>query len=278
MKMVKEILSLAAGFLEKHQVSSPRLSAETLLAHFLDLKRIELYMHFDRPVQELELELFRSALKKAVRGDPLSYILGEVEFYGARIKVTPAVLIPRQETEILLDMVSKQIDSSQKRVIDLCSGSGCLAIGLKKAHPNLEVVGVDLSLDALEIARENSAKNNVEIKWFHGDLIEPVKDQKFDLVLCNPPYVTEADYETLDPGVRNFEPKMALVSGVSGYEVFERLQQELPEILNPGAKVFCEIGTGQGAGVLERFSSGDWKDPSVKPDWAGHDRFFSTSI
>ncbi len=274
MKTLQAVLKLATEFLSKQGVGRPRLTAETLLAHFLKLKRIELYMHFDRPLTEEELVPFREALKRAIRGEPIEYIMGEVEFYGAKLKITPAVIIPRQETEILLDMVLKQLDGSEKRALDLCTGSGYLAIGLKKMRPDLEVVAVDLSKEALEVARGNGEYNGVEIEWLLGDLTKPLHG-KFDLVLCNPPYITADDYTTLDRSVRDFEPKMALVSGPTGYEFFERLAKELPPFLNEGAKVFFEIGTGQGAQVLKIFSQGPWTGQTVKPDWAGHDRFFS---
>ncbi|NGX38041.1 MAG: Release factor glutamine methyltransferase [Chlamydiae bacterium] len=270
MRDVKTILSLASGHLEKHKIEKPRLMAESLLAHFLGFKRIDLYIHFDRPLVEEELEPFRTALKRAASGEPLEYILGEVEFYHTTLKVTPDVLIPRQETEILLDLVCKRLDGTEKRVLDLCTGSGCLAIGLKKAHPELEVVGVDLSTEALAIAEHNALKNGVEIQWKHGDLTQPVQGQKFDLVLCNPPYVTEEEFASMG----DYEPKMALVSGSSGYEFFERLGEALPAVLNPGAKVFFEIGSGQGEGVKKRFFQDIWENLRVEPDWAGHDRFF----
>lgn len=270
MKNLQTVLKLAIEFLTKHGVHRPRLTAETLLAHFLKLKRIELYMHFDRPLTEEELVPFREALKRAIKHEPIEYIIGEVEFFGVKLKITPAVLIPRQETEILIDLVAKQLDGSEKRALDLCTGSGCLAVGLKKALPNLEVVAVDLSKEALDLARQNSC----EIEWLHGDLTGPLQG-KFDLVLCNPPYVTSEEYATLDRSVRDFEPKMALDSGPTGYEFYERLAKELPAFLNEGAKVFFEIGTGQGAKVLALFSKGPWAEQKVMPDWAGHDRFFS---
>lgn len=270
MKNLQTVLKLAIEFLTKHGVHRPRLTAETLLAHFLKLKRIQLYMHFDRPLTEEELVPFRDALKRAIKHEPIEYIMGEIEFFGAKLKITPAVLIPRQETEILLDLVAKQLDGSEKRALDLCTGSGCLAIGLKKARPDLEVVAVDLSKEALDVARQNSS----EIEWLHGDLTGPLQG-KFDLVLCNPPYVTSAEYALLDPGVRDFEPKMALDSGATGYEFYERLAKELSPFLNEGAKVFCEIGTGQGTKVIDLFSQEPWVGQKVMPDWAGHDRFFS---
>ncbi len=271
MKVVKEILALSVQFLEKNHINRPRLTAELLLAHFLKLKRIELYLHFDRPLEEEELVPFRASLKRAITHEPIEYILGEKEFYHVILKVSPAVLIPRQETEILLDTICEKVNG---RVLDLCTGSGCLAIGLKKAKPHLDVVGIDLSKEALKIARYNAEQNGVEIQWLEGDLTEPVKGEKFDVVVCNPPYVRVEDFDGLEKSVRDYEPKMALVSGPSGYEFFERLNRELPPILNAGAQVFFEIGSGQKEGVLEIFSQGPWEDLKVEPDWAGHDRFF----
>jgi len=270
MKNLKNILDLATDFLKKNEIKRPRLVAEMLLAHFLEKKRIELYMHFDRPMIEEELVPFRAALKRVISGEPMEYVIGEVEFFDAKISITKDVLIPRQETEILLDHVVKSLDGTEKRALDLCTGSGCLAVGLKKARPEIEVVGVDLSEKALDVARQNSG----DIQWLHGDLTQPVQGQKFDLVLCNPPYVTEDEYERLSPSVRDREPKMALVSGPSGLEFYERLSRELPSILSPGAKVFFEIGTGQGDGLLKIFSNPFWRDLKVEKDWAGHERFF----
>lgn len=274
MKNCKSILELSTQFLTQHKIARPRFVAETLLAHFLQKERIELYMHFDRPLVEEELVPFRSALKRVIKGEPMDYVLGEVDFFGAKIKVTPDVLIPRPETEILLDLICKRLDGTEKRVLDLCTGSGCLAVGLKKAHPDIEVVGVDLSESALEVARQNGS----DVTWLKGDLTEPVKGEKFDLVICNPPYVTEEEYTQLDSCVRDFEPKMALVSGPTGYEFYERLNKELPSILTPGAKVFFEIGTGQGEGLSKIFSGDLWEHQLVEEDWAGHTRFFSLNI
>lgn len=276
MKNIQTILKLAIEFLQKQGMRRPRKDAEALLAHFLGLKRIELYMYHDRPIEEKELEPFRLGLRRRVKGEPLEYILGEVDFYHCQLDITPSVLIPRQETEILLDLVCKRLAGSEKVALDLCTGSGCLAIGLKKACPSLQVYGVDICPEALSVARKNGAKNGVEVEWREGDLIEPVKEVKFDLVLCNPPYISEAEFKNLDREVRAYEPEKALVSGSSGYEFFERLVRELPPVLNPGAKVFFEMGSGQGAQIFTLFSQKPWLNSLVEPDWAGHDRFFSS--
>jgi release factor glutamine methyltransferase len=271
MKNCKSILELSTQFLTQHEVPKARLVAETLLAFYLQMERIALYMHFDRPLIEEELVPFRAALKRAIKGEPIEYIMGEVEFYHCKIKVTPDVLIPRQETEILLDLICKRLDGSEKRALDLCTGSGCLAAGLKNARPDLEVHGVDLSEKALSVAKENGP----EVIWHLGDLTAPVEGMQFDLVICNPPYVTDDEYQQLDASVKDFEPKMALVSGPTGLEYYERLSRELPAILAPGAKVFFEMGTGQGEAISKIFSDPLWVDPLVEKDWANHTRFFS---
>ena len=274
MKTLKEVLTLAADYLKQRKVAQARLAAETLLARLLQLQRIELYLYFDRPLEEAELVVFRHYLKRASQHEPIAYILGEVEFYHTTLRVTPDVLIPRQETELLLDRVCKSLEGNEKRALDLCCGSGCLAIGLKKAHPHLDVVGVDVSEAALKVARSNAERNQAPVTFIQSDLVKELRTQKFDLILCNPPYIKTDDYLNLEPSVKNFEPKMALVAGSSGYEFFERLKEELPQVTTSGAKVFFEIASGQGEGVKALFSSPSWGSARVEHDWAGHERFF----
>lgn len=276
MKTLSEVLQLATQYLEKQGVTRPRKNAQQILSFFLGLKPMELYMFFDRPVEEKELEPCRLALKRRSMGEPLDYILGKIGFYHTSIRVTPDVLIPRQETEIMLSSICQQIGQMSGKALDLCTGSGCLAIGLKKAIPTLDVTATDLSLAALKIAEDNGKANSLNIRWLHGDLTKPVGNEKFDLVLCNPPYIAESEYATLEKEVRLYEPKMALVSGSTGYEFFERLAHELPLILNNGAKIFFEIGFSQKTGILEIFSSHCWREVRVDKDWAGQDRFFSS--
>ena len=274
MKTVKTVLELAADLLGRRGVKSSRLVADTLLASFLKVKRIDLYMQFDRPLQEEELVLFREAIKRAVTHEPIDYILGELEFYGCTIRVGPGVLIPRPETEILIEHIEGRLDGSEKTALDLCTGSGCIATALKTRQPDLKVAAVDLSLEALEIAKTNHS----DVEWLKGDLTQPVQGRKFDLIVCNPPYVTSNEYEALDPSVRQFEPKIALVGGESGLEFYERLAAELPPLLASNAKVFFEIGTGQGEAVKALFSEDLYDDLIVVPDWAGHDRFFMLKV
>jgi len=277
MKSLGEVLKLSTQYLEERRIVSPRRQAEELLSCVLGLERLQLYLQFDRPFEENELQTFRKFLFRRGKGEPLDYIIGSKSFFHCEIEVAPSVLIPRPETEIFLDLICRFIQSKSffgKHAWDICCGSGCLGIGLKKALPSLNVSLSDLSKEALTIANKNIIRNGVEVSLFEGDLFEPFAGRKADFVLCNPPYIAEKDYEALDPEVKYFEPKMALVSGSSGYEFYERLAKELPGFLNPKANVFLELGTGQGERVLSIFSSHLWKSKKVEKDWSGHDRFF----
>lgn len=275
MKSVLEIIQLSTDFLQKNQIQSPRRIAEELLSHVLGLKRVDLYLQFDRPVMESELEIFRSALKRSAKHEPVEYILGSVDFCGCAIRVDPRVLIPRQETEVMVDWIFKSISPREGNVLfDLCSGSGAIGIACKKKYPFLRVISVDLSKEAIDLSRENSLQNQTEIQCIQGDLIHSLHGFKADFVICNPPYLSEKEYLNSDPSVQNFEPKMALVGGEKGIEYYERIANELPAFLNPKAKVFLEIGYRQKESVQNLFLPPLWNILSVQKDWSGHDRFF----
>lgn len=273
MKTLGEVLQLSAKFLSDKGVGSSRRMADELLSTLLNLPRIELYMQFDRPMETFELDRYRDYIKRAATGEPWQYIVGEVEFYHCKIAVSPKVLIPRPETEILVSKVVEQIPDQPLTVWDLCCGSGCMGIALKKARPQWNVALSDVSAEALAIARKNAEHNGAAVQFFQGDLLQPFAGQKADMVVCNPPYITESDYRGLDRGVREFEPKGALVGGPTGFEFYVRLAKELPRYLNPGAKVFFEIGTGMASQVVDLFQEACWIKKSAERDWASHDRF-----
>jgi release factor glutamine methyltransferase len=277
MKTVGEILRASAAFLEKKKVDRSKRLAEELLAHALGIKRIDLYMQYDRPVVEDELARMRNWIKRIAAGEPLEYILGEVEFYGCRIKVDRRVLIPRQETEILVDSIAKRLGSAAS-IWDVCTGSGYIGIALKMKFPKVAVTLSDLSSEALDLAAENGALNGVELEILQGDLLEPFTGRKTDIVVVNPPYVSENEYFSLDPSVRDFEPKMALVGGERGTEFYERLARDLPSFLNPGGRVFLEIGAAQGDAVQRIFSSPVWGRLERHADWSGKERFIFLEI
>jgi release factor glutamine methyltransferase len=277
MRTLGEVLQLSVDYLKNQQVDKPRRIAEEILSYLLGLSRISLYMQFDRPMEEKELTSFRDLLKRKVKGEPLEYLLESIEFFHCKIFVNSSVLIPRQETEILLDRICgilRPLDLKNKIAWDICCGSGCLGIGLKKALPDLRVALSDISIDALHVAKKNSAANEVDVELLQGDLLLPFKSRKADYLLCNPPYISEAEYESLDKSVRSFEPYLSLVGGKDGTEFYQRLSQELPDYLNPKAKVFFEIGYAQGKKIFETFSAPCWRTKYIEKDFSGHDRFF----
>lgn len=278
MKTVGEIYQLSVQFLEQKSVSRSKFLVQEILRHALALDKVSLYMNFERPLENSEVETIRNLLSLIVKGKPLEQILGKVDFFGCEFEVTPDVLIPRQETEILIDIVVKEVSALSLEVWDVCSGAGCLGISFKKKFPSCHVTLSDISPKALAVAKRNAQKNAVEVSFLEGDLLTPFKGKKADLVLCNPPYISNAEYAQLDPSVKDYEPIGALVGGEKGYEFYERMAKELPAYLNPKAKVYFEIGYQQGKILLGLFCDPFWKQKQVLKDWAGHDRFFFLEI
>ena len=281
MRSVRDLITLSAEYLEKKNIPHPRRSAEDLLAFVLKKKRLELYFDYDIPIEDHEIDFFRSLLKRRGVSEPFEYITEEIQFFDCSLTITKDVLIPRQETEILLSkaMVAIEKEGGQNKILwDLCSGSGCLGIGAKKKCPELEVTLSDLSLEALSCAQKNIEKNKLNIQTIQGDLLAPFYGKKAHFILCNPPYISEDEYLTLDDSVKRYEPKNALISGASGYEFYCRLAHDLPSHLYPGGKVFLEIGSGQGKMISEIFNQSCWKSKYYESDWAGHDRFFFLEI
>lgn len=272
MKTLLEILKLSSDFLAQNGIEESRREAENLFADALGLKRMELYLNFEKPLTDHELRDLRSRLKRRAAKEPAQYIQGSVEFYGCQISINSAVLIPRQETEILADIIAQDLvkqDLKGKSLLDLCTGSGCLGLALKKRFPELETFLSDISEAALSVAKQNGSQNNLQVTFLQGDLLAPLT-QKVDFIVCNPPYIAQSEYEQISPEVRDFEPRQALLAGTTGLEIYQRLQKELPSHLHPQGKVWLEIGASQGAAVCSLFA--DWK-VQLQKDWAGHDRF-----
>ena len=281
MKTIAEVLTLSTTFLSDKKIDRARRSAEELLASILALKRMDLYLQYDRPLLEGELERMRTLLKRRSTGEPLEQVLGEIEFYHCQLAITPDVLIPRQETEILVDLIAKKIKERPvlgRSLWDLCTGSGCIGLSLKKSFSELNVSLSDLCPKALALAKKNAEANQLQVDLRLGDLLEPFFGETADFIICNPPYISQKEYEALDPGVRDFEPRSALLAGERGTEFYERMARELPPFLRPGAQIFFEIGSGQGAAVQEIFSSLPWRRSRLLLDWAGKDRFFFLEI
>lgn len=285
MLTILEILNLSTDYLQKKGVQHARRQAEEMLGEALKIGRMGLYLEYDRPLVDKELELCRLWLKRRGQGEPLQYISGKVDFLDCEILVSPKVLIPRQETEILADKIATEIATvalsaplEGKVLWDVCCGSGCLGIALKKRFPQLRVVLADISTEALSQAKLNAEHNQVEVDFVQGDLLEPLDGSRCDFFVCNPPYIAAHEMADLEIEVRGYEPLKALVSGPTGLEFYIRLAKDLPSVLNSGAKVWLEIGKDQGKALLNTFHAPHWKCCRVDCDWSGHERFFSLEI
>jgi release factor glutamine methyltransferase len=278
MKNLGDIFHLSVSFLDQKGIDRSRFLVQELMCYCLGLDKLTLFMSFDKPLEERELQNIRAILSQVAKGKPIEQIVGVVDFYGCKIYLNEHVLIPRPETEILIDIVCKDVTRDCLQVWDVCTGSGCLGISLKKRLPSCCVTLSDISSESLKIASFNSLKNKVDVELLQGDLLQPFLGRRADLIICNPPYISDDEYKKLDRSVKDFEPKIALTSGPTGIEFYERLSKRLPDYLNPGARVYLEIGSGQGRSLLDLFSDSLWTQKKVINDWAGHNRFFFLEI
>ena len=234
---IHEALDLAAEALDESGVPGSRLDAERLLAFELGRDRSYLLAHFQESVPESSAEQFFAHIAERRRGKPLQYLLGSQEFRGLEFEVTPAVLIPRPETELLVEAAVERFSEGNPVLADVGTGSGCIAVATAKALPGASLIATDLSEDALSVARRNASRHNVseQIQFLPGDLLLPLSplgmDEKLDCVLSNPPYVAERDLPALQREVRDWEPRMALVGGFTGLEMYRRLLPASPSLL-----------------------------------------------
>ena len=242
---VGRLLSWTTEFLSGEGATSARLDAEILLAASLGCQRIDLYTRFDEEPEQGVRDQFRQLVRQRADGCPVAYLVGQREFYSRPFQVSPDVLIPRPETEFIvitaLDLLGPESRDTTLRIADVGTGSGNIAICLAQQLPGSSIVAIDISPAALEVARGNIEMHGVEsqVELLESDLLAAV-DQPLDMVVSNPPYVSEAEYEQLPPDVREFEPRLALVAGASGLEVYQRLLPEAAERLQPGGWLVLE--------------------------------------
>lgn len=258
-RSVIDVLRLSTEYLAAHGSASPRLDAELLLAEALGLRRIDLYLRHDQPVREPELSAVRELVRRRAAGEPIAYITGTREFYNRSFDVGPAVLIPRPETETLVELAlhplrelaGGAVDRSRPPVVaDLGTGSGCIAVTLAAELPWLPVVAVDVSEPALEVARTNAVRHGVadRITLLHGDWAAPLSEPA-DVVVSNPPYVTPAELDTAAPNVREFEPRLALDGGDDGLSAYRALLESLSGRIGSGGRLLLEVDPHRAAGV-----------------------------
>jgi release factor glutamine methyltransferase len=286
---VRRLLEWTSGFFTRKEVDSPRLSAELLLSHVLGVPRIKLYTDYERPLVEAELTRFRALVKRAGEHEPIAYLTGKAHFFDLELTIKPGVLIPRPDTETLvetaLNVARNTAGFESPRVLDLCTGSGCIAAAIAKHLKTANVCAVDIDPVAIEVATKNFADLGLtdRISLLQGNLYEPlstaVDASPFHLILSNPPYIRSADIATLDRSVRDFEPRRALDGGPDGLDFHRRILDGAPDRLLPGGRVMLEIAFDQGPAALELARSySRFTQPRILKDAAGHDRVLSLTL
>jgi release factor glutamine methyltransferase len=243
-----EILEETSRFFTDRGIPDARLQAELLLADLLGLKRLDLYLQFDRPLHAEEVDRYRSYVRQRVKRVPLQYIVGTAAFRYLELSVTSDVLIPRPETEILVDIaLEKLADLSAPHCLDLCCGSGAIALSLVHEHAEAFVTGSDLSQSAIAVSAANAQKWALEerVEWLCGDLFTTVADRQFHLISSNPPYIRQADIATLEPEVRDHEPHLALDGGEDGLAFYRQICNSAADFLFPNGYLLLEVGDGQ---------------------------------
>jgi len=292
---ILDVIRRSTEFLAGRGVDSPRLQVELLLAHVLKLPRLKLYLQFDRELTEAELAPLRDLVKRRGQREPLQHLTGTAAFLAHEIKVTREVLVPRPETEMLAQLAVQKLSAAggqpmaseadrmpAARCLDFGTGSGCLAIAIAAACPETEVHAIDKSPAALTIARENAASNGVagRITFLEGDgfaalAAHPssgIRLPPFDLVVTNPPYIPTAEIATLDPEVRDHDPRLALDGGADGLDFYRRLATEAVPWLVPGGWLLAEFGDGQAEAVSGIFTGAGWSSEGVEKDLSGRER------
>jgi release factor glutamine methyltransferase len=257
---IGRLLGWTAGFLTQKGVESPRLETEVLLAHVVGCKRIDLYglRHGDLASDDVR-QRFRDLIRRRLEGVPVAYLVGRKEFFALEFEVTPDVLIPQPDTECLVvEALRLARGLSEPHLLDVGTGSGNIAVSVAHQHKAARLMAVDVSAAALVVAERNAAKHGVaeRIRFLHGDLFQPVPgDERFDLVLSNPPYIAEEEWSTLEEEVRDHEPRLALDGGPGGFAVFDRLIDQARWYLKPGGHLLVEIGSAQEEAARQRLAA-----------------------
>ncbi len=277
MHTVLELLNLTTNFFEQKGIDSARLNAELLLAEILKCKRLDLYLSFDKPVKEEEVDNYRAFVKRRGNREPLQYILGHVEFYGLTFFINKDVLIPRQETEILVEAVLNSTDKeAQLNILDIGTGSGIIAVALAKHLPNAKIVAVDKSPETLTVAKQNAETHNVSqrITYLQNDVLIsslPI-DGKLDIIVSNPPYVSQLEFQSLQKEIVDHEPDFAVTDFSDGLTFYRKIIESSKKYLNENGKIFFELGAGQSTQVKSLFELHNFSSIEIKKDYSNIDR------
>ena len=275
MLTVLEIIKKTTEFLAGKGIESPRLQAELLIGHALGLKRMQLYLQFERPLAETELEKIRPLVRRRAQREPVQYILGETDFHGLRLKVDRRALIPRPETEQLVEQVVGACTVPARRILDLGTGTGAIALALARAFPEATVAATDVSPEALALARENAAGTGLadRVAFILSDWFSAVPAEPFDIVVSNPPYLSAEETAATASEVREFEPASALTAAEDGLSALRRIIAEAPRYLAPGGLLALETGIAQHAELVTAAAAAGFQHVDSLRDLTGRDRF-----
>lgn len=278
---ILELINTTTEYFAEKGIEDPRLNAELLLSHALDMKRVELYLHSSKILSPEELDIFREYVRRRAAHEPVQYIMGKTDFYSVELIVNPAVLIPRPETEVLVDIVLKEICTDNLypyTIVDVGTGSGAIALALADNLINAQIIATDISKEALEIARQNAVENLLEnrVTFLHGKFLEPLSElnmkERVDLIVSNPPYISAKEWEHLPREIKDYEPTTALYckDGISNH--IQILRQASQYISEEGSIIF-ECGDHQAEKIKENVASDfDFSETKIYKDYAGKNR------
>ena len=277
MLTVLDALNKSTEYLEKKGIESPRMNAELLLADILMCKRLELYLMYDRPLTEKELTEYREYLKRRSTFEPAQYIIGTVEFYGLEFKVSPAVLIPRPETEILVETVINSVRKEDElRIMDIGSGCGNISIAIALNLAKANVTGIEISESAIAVAEENLKIYDLiqRVSFLNYDILSVNRNEfsDFDIIVSNPPYVSKEDYGKVQKEILNYEPDIAVTDFHDGYKFYREIISLAEQKLKPNGKIFLEIGQGQSQKISEFMNENNFKEIFIVQDYQKIDR------
>lgn len=281
---VLELLEWTTGYFDKHDLPTPRLDAEVLLGHLLKKSRLQLYLHFDMPVFQNDLDAFRELIKKRIDRTPISYLTNLKEFMSLNFYVDERVLIPRPETEFVVETILKRNSDNSQSILEIGTGSGIIATSLAVNKPEWEIIATDICKDALAVAEINRDAHdcNDRITLLQGDLFAPIKQfesSRYNWIVSNPPYVMTNDEDSLSPDVRKYEPHIALFAGEDGLSIIRNLIAEAPDYLQPEGKLIFEIGDSQAEPVRALFKDQSaYKGYRFIKDYAGKNRVVLASL
>lgn len=279
MLTIREIKERTETFFKEKGVPNAKLDTDILIAHSLGIKRLDIYLDLDRPLTEAQLTDLRPLVKRRASREPLQYIVGHADFYGLTLKVDPRALIPRHETEELIDLIVRRLETAPKRILDLGTGSGAIALALASKYADAEVTATDQSEEAIALAKENAVTLNLSsrVTFVKGTWFEPLDEgARFDLIVSNPPYLTEAEMQTAEPEVIGHEPRSALASGQEGLDDLRLLFESVASHLAEGGLLALETGIGQADAIKSMALKVSLHGQSLE-DLSGRPRFFLAS-